>query len=197
MMPEPFHLSSGMRAMSIAVDEVKDVSGLIQPGDHIDVYAVTPRMGEEPSEAFAILRDIVVLGVGGSVTDAPAVQGQQPTQWRSVTLQVSARASQSARDRGHECDASSCASAAGRTAAQRTGRRVHDAARTKRARPNACRTGNRGATAAGQRRRRPAAPRRTGCRTASAVPYSSFSAIASRTAEPTNNVIAHPVRHRM
>ncbi|HLI97178.1 MAG TPA: Flp pilus assembly protein CpaB [Candidatus Baltobacteraceae bacterium] len=92
MMPEPFHLSSGMRAMSIAVDEVKDVSGLIQPGDHIDVYAVTPRMGDSPSQAFAILRDIVVLGVGGSVTTSPASpQGQQPTQWRSVTLQVSAR----------------------------------------------------------------------------------------------------------
>jgi pilus assembly protein CpaB len=91
MMPEPFHLQSGMRAMSIAVDEVKDVSGLIQPGDHVDVYAVTPRMGESASRAFAILRDVVVLGVGGAVTTtASNSQGSQPAQWRSVTLQVSA-----------------------------------------------------------------------------------------------------------
>jgi pilus assembly protein CpaB len=91
MMPEPFHLGYGMRAMSIAVDEVKDVSGLIQPGDHVDVYAVTPRIGESASRAFAILRDVVVLGVGGEVTTGSATPGPQGAQWRSVTLQVSAR----------------------------------------------------------------------------------------------------------
>jgi pilus assembly protein CpaB len=91
MMPEPFHLSYGMRAMSIAVDEVKDVSGLIQPGDHVDVYAVTARMGNAPSHAFAILRDVVVLGVGGEVNTSGATPGPQGAQWRSVTLQVSAQ----------------------------------------------------------------------------------------------------------
>jgi Flp pilus assembly protein CpaB len=75
--------------MSIAVDEVKDVSGLIQPGDHVDVYAVTPRMGESASRAFAILRDVVVLGVGGEITSSSA-PGTQAAQWRSVTLQVNA-----------------------------------------------------------------------------------------------------------
>ena len=91
MLPEPIHLAPGMRAMSIAVDEVKDVSGLIQPGDHVDVYAVTPRISEASSRAYAILRDVIVLGVGGEVSTSTATPAPGGVQWRSVTLQVSAQ----------------------------------------------------------------------------------------------------------
>lgn len=91
-LPSAVHLSNGMRAMSIAVDEVKDVSGLLQPGDHVDVYAITSRSATEQPQAFAILRNIIVLGVGGQVTEvaAGATPGPQTMQWRSVTLQVGA-----------------------------------------------------------------------------------------------------------
>jgi pilus assembly protein CpaB len=89
-LPSPVHLSDGMRAMSIAVDEVKDVSGLIEPGDHVDVYAITARSATEQPRAFAILRNIIVLGVGGQVAPSGATPGPQSMQWRSITLRVSA-----------------------------------------------------------------------------------------------------------
>ncbi len=89
-LPSPVHLTTGMRAMSIAVDEVKDVSGLLQPGDHVDVYAVTARSATDQPRAFAILRDIIVLSVGGEVDTSGATPGPQTAQWRSVTLRVSA-----------------------------------------------------------------------------------------------------------
>ncbi len=89
-LPSAVHLTDGMRAMSIAVDEVKDVSGLLEPGDHVDVYAVTARSTSEQPRAFAILRNIVVLGVGGQVAGTEATPGPQSMQWRSVTLRVTA-----------------------------------------------------------------------------------------------------------
>ncbi len=90
-MPSEVHLTDGMRAMSIAVDEVKDVSGLIEPGDHVDVYAITPRSTSAQPQAFGILRNVIVLGVGGQVTTAGATPGPQTMQWRSVTLRVTAQ----------------------------------------------------------------------------------------------------------
>jgi len=88
MMPSLIHLRDGMRAMSIPVDEVKDVSGLIQPGDHVDVYAVPPRMGTETPKAFAILRNVIVLAIGGIIEPA-AGASPAPQTMRSVTLSVS------------------------------------------------------------------------------------------------------------
>ena len=41
----PLQLPHGMRAISIPVDEVRDVSGLVEPGDKVDVIAVPPRVG--------------------------------------------------------------------------------------------------------------------------------------------------------
>ena len=38
----PVRLQPGMRAVSIPVDRVKDVSGMIQPGDRVDVIAIPP-----------------------------------------------------------------------------------------------------------------------------------------------------------
>jgi pilus assembly protein CpaB len=88
MMPSLIHLRNGMRAMSIPVDEVKDVSGLIQPGDHVDVYAIPPRMGSETPKAFAILRNVIVLAIGG-IIEPSAGASPGPQALRSVTLSVS------------------------------------------------------------------------------------------------------------
>jgi pilus assembly protein CpaB len=83
----PVRLHKGMRAMSIAVDEVKDVSGIIQPGDHVDVIAVPPRMNDQP-HAYAIIRNVVVLAVGGVIEPVPVSSPGQGSQIRSVTLEV-------------------------------------------------------------------------------------------------------------
>ena len=39
----PVRLREGMRAVSIPIDRVKGVAGLIQPGDRVDVIAVPPQ----------------------------------------------------------------------------------------------------------------------------------------------------------
>jgi pilus assembly protein CpaB len=83
------HLAKGMRAMSIPIDEVKGVSGLAQPGDRVDVYAVTPGVGTRRAEAYAILRDVRVLAVGGSTVGSAGSNDAQALATRSMTLEVS------------------------------------------------------------------------------------------------------------
>lgn len=84
----------GMRAVSIPVDDVKDVSGLVQPGDRVDVIGVPPRIGTAQPHAYTILRDIEVLAVGGEIQmtapDPSPSPGQapQPVQVRTITLEV-------------------------------------------------------------------------------------------------------------
>jgi pilus assembly protein CpaB len=60
----PARLAHGLRAVSIAVDRVKDVSGLVQPGDRVDVLASVARTDTSPPRVFTILRSILVLSIG-------------------------------------------------------------------------------------------------------------------------------------
>ncbi|MGH7736801.1 MAG: Flp pilus assembly protein CpaB [Candidatus Tyrphobacter sp.] len=88
------HIMRGYLAISIPVDEVRDVSGLVQPGDKVDVIAVPPRVGDAPPSASIILRDVTVFAVGGTLAPetppTPAPPGTQPVPIvpRSVTLEV-------------------------------------------------------------------------------------------------------------
>ncbi len=90
---QELHLMRGYRAISIPVDEVRDVSGLVQPGDKVDVIAVPPRVGNAQPTASIILRDVTVFAVGGEIapiTPSTPAPGQQPVPDvpRSVTLEV-------------------------------------------------------------------------------------------------------------
>ncbi|HEV3141948.1 MAG TPA: Flp pilus assembly protein CpaB [Vicinamibacterales bacterium] len=65
----------GMRAIAITLDRVKGVGNLVQPGDHVDVIAVTqPRPNAQP-KAATILRDVPVLAMG---TALETPQGATP-----------------------------------------------------------------------------------------------------------------------
>jgi len=84
----PVRLQLGMRAVSIPIDRVKGVSGLVQPGDRVDVIAIPPKVGDTPPKAATILRGIRVLAVGNaleypSATPSPEEQGAS-----TVTLEV-------------------------------------------------------------------------------------------------------------
>ncbi|HVA38906.1 MAG TPA: Flp pilus assembly protein CpaB [Candidatus Dormibacteraeota bacterium] len=83
----PVRLRPGMRAVSIPVDMVKDVSGLIQAGDRVDVIAVPPRGAERQPKAYAILRDIEVVAVGDHLEQATTAP-KTDTDPRTVTLEV-------------------------------------------------------------------------------------------------------------
>jgi pilus assembly protein CpaB len=89
-------LHPGMRAVSIAVDPVKDVSDLLHPGDRVDVIAAPPRAAATPA-AFTIMRNIAVLSVGPTfiLAPVPVASGAPagttpaaPAESRTVTLEV-------------------------------------------------------------------------------------------------------------
>lgn len=71
------HLPRGMRAISIPLDRVRGVGNLIQPGDHVDVIAVSSQHQGVAPKAATILRDVPVLAMGtsleqtGGATPAP------------------------------------------------------------------------------------------------------------------------------
>ncbi|HEY6235777.1 MAG TPA: Flp pilus assembly protein CpaB, partial [Candidatus Elarobacter sp.] len=66
----------GMRAVAIPLDRVKGVGNLIQPGDHVDVIAVTPPRANVQPKAATILRDVTVLAMG---TALETPQGATPS----------------------------------------------------------------------------------------------------------------------
>lgn len=86
----PVRLQPGMRAVSIPVDRVKDVSGLIQPGDRVDVIAIPPsKQNGPPPKAVTIFRGIRVLAVGNALENPSATPSPQEQEASTVTLEVS------------------------------------------------------------------------------------------------------------
>jgi pilus assembly protein CpaB len=85
----PVRLQPGMRAVSIPIDRVKGVSGLIQPGDRVDVIAIPPaRSNGAPPKAVTIFRGIRVLAVGTALENASATPSPDETTAATVTLEV-------------------------------------------------------------------------------------------------------------
>jgi pilus assembly protein CpaB len=82
----PARLPPGMRAVSISIDRVKGVAGLIQPGDRVDVIAVPPRVGNEIPQAAAILRGALVLAMGNEVETVSATPSPENQNLTTVTL---------------------------------------------------------------------------------------------------------------
>ncbi len=74
----------GMRAVTIAVDEIKSVGNMVQPGDRVDILATyhDPRTRTEVTRM--ILQNVPVLFVDRGRTDPDAKQGAST----SVTLEV-------------------------------------------------------------------------------------------------------------
>jgi pilus assembly protein CpaB len=92
-------LRPGMRAMSIDVEEQTSISGLLFPGDHVDLMLLTqmPELegvdGEEvvgpdsfePHTAETILEDIRVIAIDQTIND---IEGQEPQKLRTVTFEL-------------------------------------------------------------------------------------------------------------
>ncbi len=68
----PAALPVGMRAVSIAIDNVKGIAGLITPGDRVDVIAALPGAAGEIPRAVTILRGVLVLAMGSVVSTTTA-----------------------------------------------------------------------------------------------------------------------------
>ena len=72
----------GKRALSIPVDEVSGVAGLIKPGDSVDILA-TVEVNDTPYTSVP-LQNIEVLAVGKKIDDNLA----EPVEYKTVTLAV-------------------------------------------------------------------------------------------------------------
>jgi pilus assembly protein CpaB len=84
----PMRLRDGLRAVSISIDRVKGVSGLIQPGDRVDVIAVPPRANNDNPKARSILRGALVLALGNETETASATPSPENQNLTTVTLAV-------------------------------------------------------------------------------------------------------------
>lgn len=84
----PVRLRPGMRAVSIEIDRVKGVSGLLQPGDRVDVIAVPPRTGSQPPPAATILRGVRVLAIGSTLEYSSATPSPAEANSNTITLEV-------------------------------------------------------------------------------------------------------------
>lgn len=84
----PVRLAPGKRAVSISIDKVKGISGMLEPGDRVDIIAIPPRAGNEMPQAAAILRGIRVLAVGSTLENASATPSPEEANSTTVTLEV-------------------------------------------------------------------------------------------------------------
>jgi pilus assembly protein CpaB len=83
-----YRLKPGTRAVSIAIDRVKSVSGLIQAGDKVDVIAVPPRDNQSQPRGYTILRGVTVLALGNSLETAGATPSPDNQNYQTITLEL-------------------------------------------------------------------------------------------------------------
>jgi pilus assembly protein CpaB len=74
----------GWRAMTVAVDEINSISGLLEPGDVIDLIASLERKGNKLT--IPMLQGVQVIATGQRLVDDP-VTGERK-QYATVTLNV-------------------------------------------------------------------------------------------------------------
>lgn len=84
----PVRLTTGMRAVSVQIDKVKGISGLIEPGDRVDVIADPPKSSAVPPPASAILRGVRVLAIGDTLEYSSATPSPAEATSTTVTLEV-------------------------------------------------------------------------------------------------------------
>lgn len=81
----------GKRAISIPVDEVSGVAGLLKPGNRVDVAAVLAipdKAQEETIASLIVLQDIVVLAVGKNMEEKAGKLETESNAQKTVTLAV-------------------------------------------------------------------------------------------------------------
>ena len=84
-------LPNGMRAITVEVNEVSGVGGLLVPGCHVDLLASINDGRPDGLVTRTLVQDIKVIAVGQSLAPAPAGDGQMA---RSVTLVVTPQQAQ-------------------------------------------------------------------------------------------------------
>ncbi len=92
----------GVRAMTVAVDEVNSISGLLQPGDRIDLFftARPPRRGgaaaQSPETTMVLMQNVLLLATGRQVRPQLGDPGQPGVSrtYSTVTIEAAPRDAQ-------------------------------------------------------------------------------------------------------
>jgi pilus assembly protein CpaB len=82
----PMVIAPGMRAMSVAVDEVGDISGFVKPRTHVDVLVAVAGTGADNNKPFSkiVLQNIEVIAVAQQIDKGK----DEPEVAKVVTLLV-------------------------------------------------------------------------------------------------------------
>lgn len=77
----------GKRAITIPVDNISSVGGMIRPDDHVDVMGMVPISDMSPEgkqivkmTTMTLFQDVLVLAVGQEFTAVPASSGEKKTE---------------------------------------------------------------------------------------------------------------------
>ncbi|MBC7512840.1 MAG: Flp pilus assembly protein CpaB [Herminiimonas sp.] len=92
-------VEAGHRAMTVAVDEISSISGLLEPGDLIDLLVTFERKGRKITRP--LLQGVQVMATGQQVVDSPR-EGER-RQYSTVTIDITPAQAQNvilARDAG-------------------------------------------------------------------------------------------------
>lgn len=90
----PYIIPKGMRAVTISVNEVSQVSTFMTPGDYVDIIATYEEKDKEingrkiyyPKYTKVLLQNVQVIGIGRNMEEVNVKDGELPT---SVTLALS------------------------------------------------------------------------------------------------------------
>lgn len=92
-------IDPGHRAMTVAVDEINSISGMLEPGDSIDLLVTIDQEGKK--RTFPMMQNVMVMATGQRSVDDPA-SGERRS-YSTVTIDTTPQQAQSiivARDAG-------------------------------------------------------------------------------------------------
>lgn len=81
-------LPTGQRAITVPVDEVNSISGLIQPGDRIDLVVSARR--ESKTYLFPLLQNVIILATGSQAIPVAGWDGKENTKRTFTTITLEA-----------------------------------------------------------------------------------------------------------
>lgn len=89
-----FRLAPGKRAVSVAVDEITGVAGLLNPGDRVDVLATINineggAAGMNKTLTIITVQDVEVLAAGKRMDEIRTDGKTEPVETKTITLAVS------------------------------------------------------------------------------------------------------------
>ena len=76
----------GMRAVTVEVNEMSGVAGLIVPGCRVDVVTTLSGASKDQNVAVTVVQDVLVQAVGQRMTASRNPEEKEPTPVRNVTL---------------------------------------------------------------------------------------------------------------